>query len=78
MSRSAVTVVYLGETYAVSPCDGEAHDPAYGGMIDHCASCAPSWRMMVRKKDGSRPSLRVHRNVMNKYERYMEKQKCTG
>lgn len=25
------------------PCPGEAHDPAVGGMIDHCGLCAPEW-----------------------------------
>lgn len=31
---------YASKTF---PCPGEAHNPAVGGMIDHCGICAPDW-----------------------------------
>lgn len=34
------------EAFHVKPlrhCEGEAHDPRNGGMIDNCMVCAPRW-----------------------------------
>lgn len=29
--------------YRLVPCDGAAHKPEVGGMIDNCTLCAPLW-----------------------------------
>lgn len=31
-------------------CDGEAHDPAVGGMIDNCTVCAPLWGTVLKEE----------------------------
>lgn len=39
-------IVDLLRRYGIEPltrCDGAAHDPSVGGMIDNCARCAPRW-----------------------------------
>jgi hypothetical protein len=33
----------------VERCNGEAHRPEVGGMIDNCLLCAPRWGWCIRK-----------------------------
>jgi len=38
--------MFLKREFQIEPlreCTGQAHDPAVGGMIDHCGVCAPRW-----------------------------------
>jgi hypothetical protein len=39
MSKQTISI----KGYHLVPCDGSAHDPAVGGMIDNCWRCAPRW-----------------------------------
>ena len=44
-------VTYLGKSYVLSQCDGDAHSADVGGMVDNCMQCAPLWGVRVEMLD---------------------------
>jgi hypothetical protein len=43
LARQVTSLLKAHFVVAERPCNGEAHDPRVGGMIDHCSVCAPRW-----------------------------------
>lgn len=39
-----------GKTGKLVKCDGEAHEPSVGGMIDHCGVCMPRWGLVEERE----------------------------
>lgn len=54
-------------------CNGEAHDPAVGGMIDNCYSCAPYWGMIPRCAKGHMVSSKWSNEKQMQIGGYCEK-----